>query len=105
MGVCEMAAKVKTAMSMQARIERAQARAMAAGLQIVERGWCVTDGALAWSVASQSQPGRCYHVELVADQLTCECVGAHDFASVCIHQGAVYNEIATEAHAFAATQR
>ncbi len=88
----------------QTAIERAQARATAAGLPIIGRGWRVSDGALAWAVPSQSEPGKRHMVVLVGDTLLCGCKGSAN-GRVCIHQGVVYNELAAEARAWQAAQR
>ncbi len=101
-----MAKRVAAAkVSGQTAIERAQARATAAGLPIVGRGWRVADGALTWAVPSQSEPGKVHYVVLVNDTLLCGCKGCAPAGRVCIHCGRVYNELASEAKAFADAQR
>ncbi len=95
----------KAKVSAQEQMARACERAAASGLTIVGRGWRVADGALAWEVPSQSEPGKRHRVVLCNDRLTCECRGSHEFGIVCIHQGVILNELAAEARSFAAAQR
>ncbi|HUY79235.1 MAG TPA: hypothetical protein VMV29_20875 [Ktedonobacterales bacterium] len=88
----------------QTALERACGRAAAAGLTVAGRGYRKSDFALVWFIPSQHEANRWYQVTQVGAHMECACRGYRDFAQTCAHIGAVCNDLAAEARAFAAAQ-
>ena len=84
-------------------LDRAIARAQAAGLQIGARGVRKSDQARVWGVTSRSRHNHALHaVVLIGNRLVCDC--ATRLPAICQHRALVHLDLAGELAALKAAE-